>query len=617
MANEDVTVLEVSTGQSYQNIHDLQQAIKQLKEDLKDENATAQQNAKTAADLRQAQSLLKDAMYATDKSIDEQIKDSKLLLASNNQLMGSYNDLVRDLAELKSQWRSATDEAERAQLAEEIKRVNDALKDMDEQTGSFKRNVGNYTDSMKKALKDIPSFAQPVKKAMDDVNKTMGLMSKQPILAAITLIAPVIMKITSELKKNETAQLSIQKVLKAFEPVLEAGRAIIEKIAGWISVATDRIVEFSGQHADAFKRFVAGATGVGNAILQFILTPIRQAIDAVKGLGTVISDVFTGQWGKIKEDARNTITGISDAFKRGFDFKGNFAAGKEAGEAFIAGLGASKQRAKETGVGIGTAVAEGVEEGIEQTLRLYTWEELERMREEYQQKEAKRWAFFNELQQQNAQDLAAIDKELAAQEQELIDEISAMWDEYEADQRARVETERQIAEARRQVIEAYVYGTVSLLESLADTMEAESDGSEKVANQVKNIRIAAATIDTIAGAVKGYMAGIATIPVPSWAGIALGVINAATITAAGAAQIAKIKSTNVSKNGSSSSVTPSTMSAATPTIPTSTQQSSLVAAAYNTEQLNERTKDQRVYILQSDLEASGRQVAVRENETTF
>lgn len=616
---EDVQVLTLSTGVSVQNINELRKYIKALKEDLDDENASVQENAETAEELRAAQAALRDAMYATTKSADDYIAASKTLLTENGELNGSYNDLVHTLADLKSAWRSTTDEATRKDLGNEVDRVNSKLKDLDASTGTFSRNVGNYTNSFKAAFGDLPPFLGPVKTGVENVTKSLDLMGKQPVLSLLFLITPVITKVTEALKDNETAQQALQRVMKALEPVAEALRAVIEKIAGWISVATDRVLEWAGENTGAFRKVIEGAVGVGNAILQFILTPIREVVSAAQGLGNVLRDVFTGQWARIKEDATAAAKGIKDAFARGFDFKGNFAAGKEAGAAFIDGLSSTKEKAEETGKDIGTALTKGIQDGIEEgmpQLITFTEEQLDRLLADFDAVTKARLAAEKEA----AKAQAELDAEIADQEAGLAAELDAIWAEYDANQQERLDREVQRREALKTIIQTYADATRSVLESVASTMEAEADGSEKVAQQVKAIRIAAATIDTIAGAVAAYMNGVKAIVFPPGAGIALGIAQAATVVAAGVAQIAKIRNTQISKSGSGTTTAASmSMPSATtaPAIPQTAQQSALVSMASNTEQINQRTADQRVYILQSDLEASGRQVAVREAESTF
>lgn len=96
--------------------------------------------------------------------------------------------------------------------------------------------------------------------------------------------------------------------------------------------------EFKKKALDTLGNIVSGVVGVGNVILQNLLVPIRTVITSVQGLGKVMKDVFTGQWGKIKEDAQNALGAIKDVYEKGFDFSGNFQKGKEAGEKFVKGV---------------------------------------------------------------------------------------------------------------------------------------------------------------------------------------------------------------------------------------------------------------------------------------
>lgn len=95
---------------------------------------------------------------------------------------------------------------------------------------------------------------------------------------------------------------------------------------------------FKSKALDTLGNIVSGIVGVGNVIFQFLITPFRNVIVTVQGLGRVMGDVFSGQWGKIKEDAQNALGTIKDFWEKGFDFSGNFQKGREAGEKFVQGV---------------------------------------------------------------------------------------------------------------------------------------------------------------------------------------------------------------------------------------------------------------------------------------
>lgn len=172
---------------------------------------------------------------------------------------------------------------------------------------------------------------------------------------------------------------------------------------------------------------------------------------------------------------------------------------------------------------------------------------------------------------------------------------------------------------RRQRLSAIIQSSAgaisSILTSVADAYEASAGDSEAAAERVKGIRIASATIDTIAGAVGAFM-GI-TRDTGGW-GIALAAIQAAAVMAAGIAQIQQIRNTDVS-GGSSSSPSSGSMSAVVPAPTLNTEIPTVrnLTGLSEEDRLNRMAEDQRVYILSSDIEASQNSRRVRVRESSF
>lgn len=237
---EHVVVLGVKTGDAIQNVADLKNNIKLLKEALNDETMTMEQNKDVLDQLRQNQNELKDAMYQSAKSTDELIAESKTL-------NGSYNELVHTMAELKMRWREVTDETERAQLGERIKEINDSLKDMDASVGNFQRNVGDYQNSFENAMKysldltkglggSIGNLSSQMLKLMPVIKTvtktaTAGLKGVKAALAStgigalVVVLGTLISKLTEFIQKKREATDTTE----AFEKAQENARKVIEQ----------------------------------------------------------------------------------------------------------------------------------------------------------------------------------------------------------------------------------------------------------------------------------------------------------------------------------------------------------------------------------------------------
>ena len=173
-------------------------------------------------------------------------------------------------------------------------------------------------------------------------------------------------------------------------------------------------------------------------------------------------------------------------------------------------------------------------------------------------------------------------------------------------------SKRELAQARIALAQNVASGVSGLLSSIADAYESDTEASEEELKKAKNLRIAGATIDMLSGVVGAISSAAGMGPV----GWVMGAIQAATITATGIANINKIKSQSTSKNGGSgggsvsAAVSAPSVSTNIPTIRTAT-------SASEEDRLNRMASPQKVYILQSDIEAAGSQSKTQIEESSF
>lgn len=124
---EKVEIIEIDTGQSGKTLKELKDEIKSLRSELDKCEIGTDKFTATLEDLTAAQNELKNATKT-----------------SNQALAGSYDALTQKMGELKKMWKATADEAKRAELGEEIAKINQQLKDMDESIGNHQRKVGDY-----------------------------------------------------------------------------------------------------------------------------------------------------------------------------------------------------------------------------------------------------------------------------------------------------------------------------------------------------------------------------------------------------------------------------------------------------------------------------------------
>lgn len=311
MATEFKPIINVNTGNSIQTLKELKDYIKQLNDVLVRTEKGTDHYQTTVTELTEAQGKLKEVMTATKSEVEAQ--------------EGSYNALVKQMAELKKEYKSVTSDFERATLAPQIKAINDQLKDMDEATGNFQRNVGNYTASIEEAANQVLSN-------LGGISPQLGKVGNE-----IKSFIPMI-------KTLNTTAISGLKGIKKAIAATGIGLLVIavgELIAHWkdflkiIGVSDEQMEKFKETSIGVFKKIVAAVVGVGNSIKEFLLVPVRNTITAFSGLGQIVGKVFKGEFGEAKRIAVETFQTLGDNMKKGISFKKNFEEGKKAGEEFF------------------------------------------------------------------------------------------------------------------------------------------------------------------------------------------------------------------------------------------------------------------------------------------
>lgn len=235
--------------------------------------------------------------------------------------------------------------------------------------------------------------------------------------------------------------------------------------------------------------------------------------------------------------------------------------------------------------------------------------------------EAGRLQYEERLAALDEESLAYLDAEVALKKYEL-DTLHQLEGESEEEFRIRqLEAGKAYYKAKKAQVKSWMdtlagmaSGVTSILGSIADAMEENTEMTKEEAQKAKNLRIAGATIDMLSGAVTAY-AGAQSLGVPM--GPIVGAINAAAVIATGIANIAKIKSQQISTDSSSSQSAAVPAQVTAPTIEPQVQNVRNVTSASEEDRLNAMAGDRQVYILSSDLEADRNAQRVQVQETTF
>ena len=655
MAEETIQIIRIETGEAVKSVNDLRENVKILKERLGDLEIGTTEYQDTLDELKVNQAAVKDAMYATTASMDDLTKSATG--ASN-----SYNSLVHRMASLKEELRATDVSTEQGkqrfkELAAQINEVNGTLKDMDALQGNFQRNVGNYPGLMKTFSGSLDALDKGLKATAGGVGGLkdgFDALAVNPAFTILGIVVDLFGSLANILKEDETSMTAVNKAGVSLEPVFKFFKGILEKV---VNIVADLITKVSAfvQSNGLIPRIIDGVVGVGNAIFKFVVAPFKGVVEAIK--------VFKEQGVRGLGDAAKAF---ANEMKTGISFKSNYKAGESIVDAITAGIKDKKKDVSAAGKDVIKPLKDGIDMELDKMIQELDMEmdkmiqDLDKKQEDANKiansiaqgrlanldKAAKHQLELNDILVEDDKEkaekayqiqLSANERRLAALEQFAQDALERgdldaylEYDQEAADLEVEIETNalrekkrlreqdlkdaKEKAKQQMEVMQSVASATSGILGSIADMYESDEKNSEKNANKIKGLRIAAATIDTISGAVGAFMQAAATIPPPM--GAIIGGIQAAAVTAAGIAQIAKMKSTKVSGSASNSAPTaPAVTSAPVRTI--DIQQVRSVTSASEEDRLNQMASDQRVVLVMSDLEVKQNQSRVQVAEASF
>lgn len=515
--NIETKVLSVDVGGAITNIKEYKQHIDSLKGTLLGlEKGTEQYNA-VATELVKEQQKLTEVMDVA-KGKGEAVE-------------GSYDNLSKTMSELKKQFKATGDVAERARLGEQINSINNQLKDMDASVGVFSRNVGNYSQAYEEAFKTVIG-------SLDDVDGLLGEVAGN-VNSLFPLIKQTTAAATAGLKgiKKAIATTGIGLLIVAVGELA----AHFDDVRRAVGVTDDKFQELKSTVTGVLKTIIAGAVGVGNSVFQFLITPFKTFIEVVEGAGTLLKDIFTGRFKKIKEDAVDAVNAVKTALNNGIEFKANFNKGKEFADNLIQNIQDNLNKSDKNPVTV----------TVQPKLKEVDTSNLNSNDEDVNLK------LRQKEEEQALKDQERINKEYIDIEKDLYSELNAILDQYNKEYFKKF-TEQQAEEARvleerRNNIESFVSSTSDIIGMVADAWESsiksqieagkisEEEGKKQF-EQVKALETAVAIINTLAAGVEAFK-GI-TKASGGWA-LAAAIAQMVATIGVGMAQVAKIQSTQL------------------------------------------------------------------------
>lgn len=601
---------------------------------------------------------LKENLEELQKLRTEQGDVRSSLNASTKALLsakGSYVEMSQTLGQLRNAYRQLSKEQREGAVGTEmlgqIKLLDAELKEVDASMGNFQRNVGGYEEALKQVLPaqagliidlgklsveggGIPSLFTGMKNSIVGMTKAAIAFIATPLGMVLTALAAAagaafalfnarnkeIEKQADESakalerQKEQMDRLSADidytiRLLRAQGKETEANAMQMQKYEDAVTASKNALESFQAEYEQMSKR-EKRANEENLKTLQERYDAARDALEDYKqDLDVAYAAEVTAERKKNAELAEEQRKAAAE--KQRIAEETN-AAIREANAAF---RDETALMQAEQGAGTQTGDLALAQEQFRQELAAF-----EAMVDEKQISEELAMERRKLLTEKYGQEIADIQARYLKQE---TDDLLKALDEdmnasYEAGKETlAIETENN-KKRERLAVEAYknrmqlANQTAALLQTSAQLV-----GESTVAG--KAAAIAATTINTWASAEEAYRA--AFNPGGVWSP-ALGAVYMASAIATGFMNLKNIMAVNTSSSSGSgvSSAAPTVSTPAVVTPPAVVQEVATVRSltgASEEERLNQMARDQRVYLVYSDVEQAGKRVQVQQSETSF
>lgn len=248
----DVAEYEKKLSLAIAEIQDLKTAQAELNKQYKDGTITAEEYGKATADNKQRiTELSKTIRTNTSLVAAAQIEDVKAS-ATLDEKRAALNALQKAYGQLKDEQKNA--EIGGKTLTDRIKELSDVVKEEESAIGDDRRKVGSYTESILKAGDAFHDLADATKvssvaqtglgKATDSLDKAMKLAAKNPWMAVLSLILPLLQQLFKALRGNEEAMEQVRKIMDAMSQAFKQFEPIISKVAGLLTNVLGKAFDF-------------------------------------------------------------------------------------------------------------------------------------------------------------------------------------------------------------------------------------------------------------------------------------------------------------------------------------------------------------------------------------
>ena len=208
-----------------------------------------------------------DMLVDAEEELNTVMKVGKSQLSAQE---GSYNALVNKMAALKKAQKAVTDEASRMRLGDKIREINDELKRIDANNGVYVRNVGDYENAVKKALKTPQQELKALRVQLAQL--TEGTTEYNATFARMAQLTHDVTEQQEMLKWSSADLGDILGNIAGVATSIAGGFSAVNALGGLLGMSEDEDLEKAMLQAQRFLQLIQG------------LEQLEELADKIKGL---------------------------------------------------------------------------------------------------------------------------------------------------------------------------------------------------------------------------------------------------------------------------------------------------------------------------------------------
>lgn len=311
MEENNQVIIDIGLDSLIASLRELQKQYEANTATMKALRDEGKQNSDEYIQLTQANKVLRQEMNGVEKQMQNEIKVQKANTDSLVQMRAQLANLNKQYDSMSGFERMGV---EGLALRDKIAALSHEIQGLEEDTGRWQRNVGNYKSALK-GMKDATEAAGLSSQGLDRIMK--GL-SANPWMTVVTVLVTILVKLRDRLKDNEQVTKSLGNAMSSLQPVFDWFNKIISKIADVFSNVLDwaiqKVIQSLGWLGRQLQKLGAAfGKDWGSGLIEYSETmgktaeATTAAADATDNLATSMS--------KMANTAKDAKREVSDLIK--------------------------------------------------------------------------------------------------------------------------------------------------------------------------------------------------------------------------------------------------------------------------------------------------------------